>query len=195
MTQASDPHTFHKFVDVETVTSTGLSFHLRPDEAERARLAAALDLVAVDAVEAELLVRAIRKTWVEVSGRVKADVQQTCVVTLKPVGEHIEEEIAVRFAPVADVERELAKLRDEEDEIVHSLETRDPPDVIENGQIDLGAVICDFIALGLNPYPRADDAAFAGDDVGETGDKADDGEEADKKVSPFAALAALKSGD
>ena len=49
-----------------------------------------------------------------------------------------------------------------------------------NGQIDLGALTAEFLALGLDPYPRKPDADFQ---LRAIGDPAD---------SPFAALGKLK---
>ena len=57
---------------------------------------------------------------------------------------------------------------------------RDPPEPIENGRIDLGAVTAEFLALGLDPYPRKPGVAF---ESGPGRDPAD---------SPFAALAKMK---
>ena len=41
----------------------------------------------------------------------------------------------------------------------------EPPDEIVNGQIDLGALTAEFLALGLDPYPRKPgvDFSFRGD--------------------------------
>jgi uncharacterized metal-binding protein YceD (DUF177 family) len=63
------------------------------------------------------------------------------------------------------------------------LETDDPPDPIIAGRIDLGALVTEFLALSLDPYPRKpgvefEDAPTAPDDRLEE--------------SPFAKLAALK---
>ena len=56
----------------------------------------------------------------------------------------------------------------------------EPPDEIVNGQIDLGALTAEFLALGLDPYPRKPDADFQFEGGGERAD------------SPFAALGKLK---
>ena len=49
-----------------------------------------------------------------------------------------------------------------------------------NGQIDLGALTAEFLALGLDPYPRKPGVDFSYQDP------------ADEKDSPFAALGKLK---
>jgi hypothetical protein len=58
------------------------------------------------------------------------------------------------------------------------------PDLYRNGRIDLGVIVSEHLALGLDPYPRAAETEFAG--------HVEDGSTSDP--SPFAALARLKGG-
>ena len=60
------------------------------------------------------------------------------------------------------------------------LEAEDPPDPLVGDHIDLGAVAREFVALGLDPYPRKPGVVFAYE------------EDAPGEESPFARLAALK---
>ena len=62
------------------------------------------------------------------------------------------------------------------------IEDNDPPDLIIDGHIDLGAVTVEFLALGLDPFPRKPDAKFSYIDP------------ADQKENPFAKLITLKPG-
>ena len=48
----------------------------------------------------------------------------------------------------------------------------EPPDEIVNGKIDLGAVAAEFLALGLDPYPRKPGVDFDFKDPGGRGDVA-----------------------
>ena len=41
------------------------------------------------------------------------------------------------------------------------LDGADAPDPIVDGKIDLGALAAEFLALGLDPYPRKPGAEFA----------------------------------
>jgi hypothetical protein len=56
----------------------------------------------------------------------------------------------------------------------------EPPDEIVNGKIDLGAVVAEFLALGLDPYPRKPGVDF------------DYKDPADAEHNTFAALGKLK---
>jgi uncharacterized metal-binding protein YceD (DUF177 family) len=109
---------------------------------------------------------------VRVTGQVSAAVRQTCVVTLEPVENEIEEPVDLTF-----VRRDGAvePLRREEE-----IGARDPPEALVDGTVDLGAIASEFLVLGIDPYPRKPGALFAAPASPEPGDK------------PFAALAALK---
>jgi uncharacterized metal-binding protein YceD (DUF177 family) len=117
---------------------------------------------------------------VGVRGVVKAHLSQICVVTLEPFDSDVESDVAIDFATPAIVSKaEDAWRKRSEDEEESGWD--EPPDPIINGQIDLGAVMVEFLALGLDPYPRKEGAVFAGGDESEG-----------QKTSPFAALAGLK---
>ena len=86
-----------------------------------------------------------------VGGRVRARVGQTCVVTLDPIENDIDEEIDLIFAPPEQIP-EMADLVDEAAE--SDVEIPDPPEPIENGVIDLGRLATDALFLAIDPYPR-----------------------------------------
>jgi uncharacterized metal-binding protein YceD (DUF177 family) len=114
-----------------------------------------------------------------VGGRVRARVGQTCVVTLDPIENEIDEEIDVMFAPPEQIP-EMAALVDDAEE--SDEEVPDPPEPIENGVIDLGRVATDALFLAVDPYPRKAGAVF--EPVVEAADPED---------HPFAALRALQA--
>jgi len=113
-----------------------------------------------------------------VGGRVRARVGQTCVVTLDPIENDIDEKIDLIFAPPEQIP-DLADLVDEAAE--SDVEIPDPPEPIENGVIDLGRLATDALFLGIDPYPRRRDAVFE-----------PRAEVADPAAHPFAALKALQ---
>ena len=113
-----------------------------------------------------------------VAGRVRARIGQTCVVTLDPIENDIDEAIDLIFAPPEQIP-ELADLVDEAAE--SDGEIPDPPEPIENGVIDLGRLATDALFLAIDPYPRKPDAVFE-----------PPVEAADPEDHPFAALKALK---
>ena len=157
-------------VAIHEVPETGRQFHLVVDEATRADVAAMAGLRALPRLEAAFDVTRQGRDGLRVVGTVSARVGQTCVVTLEPIEDDIDESIDLLFAPrdeQADVESEL------------------PPDASEPliaGMVDLGALAVEFLVLGIDPYPRKPGAVFEAPPAGDEG------------THPFAALAGLKKG-
>lgn len=86
-------------------------------------------------------------TRLAVTGTVEAQVTQACSVSLEPFEAPLREEVEVDFTS-ADA---LAGT---------DAEDADLPDPIVNGRIDLGVLTAEFLALGLDPYPRKPGIAF-----------------------------------
>ena len=79
---------------------------------------------------------------------------QTCVVSLQDVHAHIESDFETYFSEADD--------KHDEDDINLFLEDDDSaPEVIRRGQIDLGEVVSQYLALALDPYPRAPGVSLA----------------------------------
>jgi hypothetical protein len=146
---------------------------LEPDAGARARIAKLLGLDAVESLSGHLTITQARSGLVDISGQMQARVRPICVVSLEPFPQTIDEPVAIRFAPQNVIDR-MTK-RAEED----GVEDFEPPDLIEDGVIDFGAVLVEFLALALDPYPRKPGATFAG------------GDPAPERISPFEALRGL----
>jgi Large ribosomal RNA subunit accumulation protein YceD len=116
---------------------------------------------------------------VHVTGQVRARIGQTCVVTLDPIENEIDELIDLTFAPAEQIPSLSALV---EEAAASDEEIPDPPEPIINGVIDLGRLATDALFLAVDPYPRRSDAVF--EPPAETIDPAD---------HPFAALKALQS--
>lgn len=164
---------------------------------EMTALAQADGLPAVAALSAEFRVNRQGKD-IRVTGEVRARVTQECVVTLEPFETDVVESVDVRFAfappppppPPREGERmSRRRAAQAQEQRRHqpapefpAHEEDDPPDAIVDGKIDLGALAAEFMALGLDPYPRKPGAEFAA---------VQDDEPADE--SPFARLGQLKT--
>ncbi len=156
------------------VPDSGRHFDLVADEQARNAVAKHAGLSALPRLEASFDVTLHGRDGLHVVGRVSATVGQTCVVTLEPLENEIDESIDLVFAPggalplVAGGEVEVP--------------AGDESEVLVGGVIDLGAIATEFLILGLDPYPRKPDAIFQASAIG------------DDATHPFAALAALKKG-
>lgn len=157
---------------------------IEPDAAALERIAKAYDCLAVDKLHADLTLKPWRKAGVRVVGTIKAILQQKCVVTLESFEQELTDPVDRTFEPVSSRPRKARDIN-ADGEIEIELESLDPPDVMLDGEIDLGALICEQLALNIDPFPRKPGAEFHQ----ETDEPEDTGEE---KPSPFAALAELK---
>jgi len=145
---------FSRSVRVENMGEVVMHFTLKADETQQRALARFLDVVAVDRLEAQLSVQKWKRRGILVEGNLIADVVQECVVTLEPVPEHIEAPIRARYLPEADV---LA-LEAEQSVEAYLNDPEDPPEPYDEKLVDIGMLVIEFLALELNPYPRAPDA-------------------------------------
>jgi uncharacterized metal-binding protein YceD (DUF177 family) len=165
-------------VVVAQIPDTGLHREFEAGPATRAAMAEVAGLREILSARAWLDVTPKGGGRVQVAGRVQARVGQTCVVSLEPIENDIDEAIDLIFAPPEQIP-ELASLVDEA--IESEVEIPDPPEPIENGVIDLGRVATDALFLAVDPYPRKPDAVFELPVVPE-----------DPEDHPFAALKALQ---
>ena len=144
--------------------------------AEKTAISRAFELEGLTFLRAVLHTRMVGKI-LHVSGQVSARVTQTCVVSLELFEHDIDEAVDVRFSD------DLAAIKDAATDIPgNEADWVDPPDPIEGDTLDLGALVLEHLALGIDPYPRKPGVAF---DL-----QADDGGETDKS-SPFEALRRL----
>ena len=155
-------------VAVAEIPDGGSHYDLTADATARESIVRLAGLRSLPRLEASFDL-ARRGDGVAVRGEVRAQVGQTCVVTLEPIESGVQETVDLVFAP-AEGEAETGSPR----------RKGDPPEPLENGVVDLGAVAAEFLILGIDPYPRKPGAEF---------ERAETQEEAQH---PFAALAALK---
>lgn len=165
-------------VTVAQIPDTGLHREIEADQSSRDAMAEAAGLREILSVTASFDVTPKNGGQVHVTGRVRARVGQTCVVTLDPIENEIDEPIDLVFAPPDQIPL-LADLVDDAAE--SDTEILDPPEPIVNGVIDLGRIATDALFLGIDPYPRSPDAIFERPM-----------EAADPEDHPFAALKALQ---
>jgi uncharacterized metal-binding protein YceD (DUF177 family) len=161
---------WHVPVRLDDVPETGLHFDLVADEQVRARLAALAGVLDMPRLEAAIdLVR--HGNGLRATGRVTATVGQTCVVTLEPTENQVDEFIDVIFAPPS-----TGGLTDHD----VAFEADEPPEVLSDGTADIGAIAAEFLLLGIDPYPRKPGAEFTLP------------HEESAAATPFSALAKLK---
>ena len=150
------------------------------DESERAAIMDLLDLRALDGLEFNYRLRQGSGRRVHLSGRLQADVVQTCVVTLEPVPARIDTPMEAEFWPP----EKISALQERVDDAAQTDEM-DWPEPIEDDAIDLGPLIYETLATSLDPYPKKPGARFEWSEG--------DPEEQTPQNGPFAALKSLKN--
>jgi uncharacterized metal-binding protein YceD (DUF177 family) len=159
---------------LDDVAEEGQRFDLAADSDTRAAVARIAGLRDLPRLEAVFDVTRHGQGGLRVAGRVSATVGQSCVVTLEPLANEVNEDVDLVFLPAAAVPAD------------DQAGTREPSpgeaEPLRGGSIDLGALATEFLILGLDPYPRKPGAIFQPP------------AEAEPDEGPFAALAALKKG-
>ena len=175
---ANDDLPFSYPVKVGHISANPVRIGLEASAEELKALAKFWNVVSVEYLKAELQVSRWKKDGVKIKGEVHAAVTQSCVVTLEPVSSKIDETVEQIFVPEGS---KLARMvTNEEGEIVLDPDGPDIPDQFTGDSIDVGAVVAEFAALAIDPYPRKADAEFA--------EAAEKEPEEEKRPSPFAVL-------
>lgn len=146
-------------VTVADVPEDGQSFVLEPDAETRTAIAEAAGLRDLPQLVATFDVTRQGAGGLHVVGRVCATAGQTCVVTLEPMLNPIEENVDLLFMPQADLPGPLADREQERAHAPAGAKWNDPEPLV-GGIIDLGALATEFLILGLDPYPRKPGAVF-----------------------------------
>lgn len=137
-------------------------------------LARRFALVAIDALEAEVKLEPEGRV-VNVRGRLRASVVQSCAISGEDLPVTIDEPVALRFVPAS-----AAHQPDEEIE----LDAADCDEIeMQGSQFDLGEAIAQSLALAIDPFATGPQAETARQSAGLLDEGAS---------GPFAALKALK---
>lgn len=141
-------------------------------QSECESLARRLGLEGLSGFRVEMAIDRFPGGDIVVTGRVVAEVVQTCVVTLEPVPDQVDEAFEVRFTTQPEPEPA---------DLVIGPGESEPPEPLTDPILDIGELAAQQLALALNPWPRRPDV-----DIPEAlvPDPARDG--------PFAGLAALR---
>jgi hypothetical protein len=170
-------------VALEDIAETGQHFDLVADQDVRAAIAKVAGLRDLPRLEASFDVTRRGAAGLYVTGHVSATAGQNCVVTLEPLANEIDEDVALEFAPPRPVQPKVSDGEaTEETKKPSSAETWSEPEPLIGGVVDLGALATEFLILGLDPYPRKPGAVFQPP------------EDLKRDEGPFAALANLTKG-
>jgi hypothetical protein len=162
----------------KTANNEGASGEITATKDEMAAISTLLDLVALDTLAFAYRLRHGGSGRLHLSGRLTADVTQTCVVSLDRVETRLDVPVEAEFWPASLIEA-LSRNADS----AGSPDEFDWPEPIVDGKIDLGPLVYESLVMALDPYPKREGARFEWPQ-GESPDGGGEG--------PFAALGALK---
>lgn len=144
---------YTRWIDVVRLGRDPIVFDIIASDPEMANLAKRLGVVDIAGLKASgSLSRMSDQSMIELSGSVEAEVTQSCVISLGPVIQKIEENFTVCYT----FDKEHVAIEDVD--YVVNLQESDLPELIEDGRIDVVQAVIEQIALALDPYPRAEEA-------------------------------------
>ena len=179
-------------IDADDVEGKPLRLSISPDEDQKAQLVNRLNILGIESLEADLsLKREQGNMVIHVEGHIKAQLKQSCVVTLEPLDTQVDETFEAWFA---DPDQAVTLAKAKHDRLTKTggaevpvLDERDDPEAIIDGQIDLGELVTQHLSLAINPYPHAEGVHY------EYGDDEPKKVPEEFKNNPFAALKDWKS--
>ncbi|MCJ8519261.1 uncharacterized metal-binding protein YceD (DUF177 family) [Pseudorhizobium tarimense] len=173
-------------VKVGNISANAVTVHVEADPTELKGLAELWKVLAVHSLKSEMQLSRWKKDGVRIKGRVEAEIEQACVVTLEPVTSKIDETFEQVFVPEGS---KLARIvLSDTAEMVLDPEGPDAPETFEGDTIDAGEVVAEAVALAIDPYPRKEGIGL------EDHLESDPSQEA-ARPSPFAALKDWKKKD
>jgi hypothetical protein len=164
---------------VTNIPEAGLQVERAASPEEREAIARALDLIACSSLTASYALAPRSGGHFRLTGTLKAQIEQSCVVTLEPLTNDIVESFSVDYWPETEIPSPASGVIDVHDE----------PDLepIVTGRINVGRVIFECLAGAIDLFPRKPGVTFEGPVASpENGGSG-------KSDGPFAALARMKS--
>lgn len=161
---------------VDDIAAAEKKYHLTATPSELTELAEILKVPDVKSFSAEIYTKMNKKAHLlNVWGSVSAEMELQSVISL----ENFLKTYQSDFELVYDTKATLKSQREEETELGEDL-----PDIVINGQIDLGQIAIEQLALVMEDYPRKEGEVFRWESEFD--------EEDDKAQNPFKILEKLK---
>lgn len=167
------------------VPASGKELRFEADETARKKLAARMGLLELRRLVGVANVKPYRKEGLTLDCHFEADVVHSCVVTLDPVDQHVDETFRQRYLPETQLDLPSSKAPDSQREVAVDIEAEDAPEPLSSGGIDIGEVVAEHLALALDPYPRKPGVSF-------DAPSEEAGDASESRPNPFAALEKLK---
>ncbi|OHC74512.1 MAG: hypothetical protein A3G18_11570 [Rhodospirillales bacterium RIFCSPLOWO2_12_FULL_58_28] len=128
------------------------SFDIEAAPRERTALAERFSLISIDSLSATVTLTPRQDSLVLMAGKLRADVTQTCVITLEPVKSLIEASFEQLYSGEAD--------SGEDEDVIILLDGANDHEPVIDGVIDLGEAVAEQMAVELPLFPRKPGVKF-----------------------------------
>lgn len=167
---------FYHPIVIDDLTTAEKKFKVEASAEELSEVAEILKVRHIKEISAEIFVKLNRKEHLlNVWGKIKTEMELQSVVSLEYFYKTYEPEFELLY----DTKMTLKEFKELEETTDDEL-----PDIITDGQINLGDLIIEQIALAMDDYPRQDGESFHFESEFD--------EETTKAQNPFNILAKLK---
>jgi hypothetical protein len=151
------------FIRVEDLGDKPYKLTITPDDRQKVDLARRLDVVSVESATADIVASHSKGGVIHVTGRLQAHILQNCVITLEPLHTYIDEEIEGWFSDQEQMVSFAKVKKDQQTKRAHAevevLPESEDPELVINGQIDLGELATQHLSLAIDPYAHKEGVA------------------------------------
>ncbi|MBT5187723.1 MAG: DUF177 domain-containing protein [Kordiimonadaceae bacterium] len=177
----------HNF-NLELIKKNGSKESLKASFDECAALAKRFSIVKINSLSAEChLEKLLRKDVGDyrLSVKMKSEIVQQCVISLKDVNESIEEEFSIIYMHEQQADEDSQEKRTINFE-VDDLDL----EIIDNLNVDIGEYVAEYLSLSMSSYPRH--AEVTGNELGAKILQEEDVVSEKESKNPFNVLESLK---
>ncbi len=158
----------HWSIDINAINRTSQNFLFEATAEELVALKRYAEVENLISFKSEVKVSPLSGGKFKVTGTVQAHAIQSSVVNLEAVPSLVDETFSVEYWPSELFEEAGIMPLDD-----------DGPEVLAGGRILIGALLCELLAVSLDPYPRNEGESFEWDSP-------------EPEASPFAELAKFR---
>lgn len=141
---------FSRIIELKDTERGPVTQELEATEDELLALAERLGLVSVTKLEATMTLLEEAPNWYVAHGSLLATVVQTCIRTLEPLTQELDEDVEVRITS----DPSCAPIQEEEVEFG----TGDDYEFTTAEEVDVGELVTQALCIALDPYPRKEGA-------------------------------------
>lgn len=186
--EAAQKSEIERIIDLERMGPGGAALEVAASDGERAALAKRFGFLALPALSARVTVDRSPGGHIVVEGRLRAKIVQSCILSLEPVPQQIDDTFRIVFR------QDFAEEHDPQSgEVVLSAQP-DAPEPLAGSLLDIGEIVAEQLSLAADPYPRRPGIKL--EDVlpkaANTGKAAGRPSRDRQRGHPFAGLAALR---